>query len=374
MSQSLLLPPIPTPLERAREAMAEAGFDGVIAASPGLVAFLTGHVLPAHLAYPSRDGRLEKPTIAVASLTQAVTIGVDPKPTVGESVRYGDDRIGLADGPQRFRAVAEEVGSMNLAGGRLAVELAWVPAGALCALQELRPRASIEPLDGLLKTAKATKSDQEATAISDACSLADVAQAAIRHALAPGVTELELYAEAVRGIQEAAQGFAICGAEIQAGRRGELGMGAPEANVVRRGDLVMSDVYVRHPNGWWSDTCSTLACVELGETERRMWQELRDGLRAGQEMLRSNVSAGDVYAAIAQFAGEQPGHAGHSIGRDHFEEPVILAGSTDPLPEGAVVVLEPGRYGQGRGMRLEWAFRVTPDGGVPMTSFSLDPL
>jgi Xaa-Pro aminopeptidase len=374
MPQNLPLPPIPTPLERARKAMAEAGFDGVIAASPGLVAFLTGHVLPAHLAYPSRDGRLEKPTIAVASLTRAVTIGVDPKPAVGESVRYGDDRIGLADGPERFRAVAEEVGSMNLAGGRLAVELAWVPAGALCALVELKPRASIEPLDGLLQTAKAIKSDQEATAISDACSLADVAQGAIRHALAPGVTELELYAEAVRAIQEAAQGFAICGAEIQAGRRGELGMGPPEANVVKRGDLVMSDVYVRHPNGWWSDSCSTLACVELAGNARHIWQALLDGLRAGQEMLRPDVLAGDVYAAISHFAGEQPGHAGHSIGRDHFEEPAILPGSTDRLPEGAVIALEPGKYGRGSGMRLEWAFRVTPAGGVPMTSFSLDPL
>ena len=56
---------IPEPLTRARSAMGEAGIDAVVAASPGLVSFLTGHVLPAYLAYPSRDGRLEKPTIAL---------------------------------------------------------------------------------------------------------------------------------------------------------------------------------------------------------------------------------------------------------------------------------------------------------------------
>ncbi len=56
---------IAAPLDRAREAARVAGVDAVIAASPGMVAFLTGHVVPAQLAHPSRDGRLEKPTIAI---------------------------------------------------------------------------------------------------------------------------------------------------------------------------------------------------------------------------------------------------------------------------------------------------------------------
>src|SRR5205823_6186055 len=90
------------PLERAREAMRAAGFDAVLAASPGLVAFLTGHVLPAHLAYPSRDGRLEKPTLALVTQGAALTVGVDPKPSVGEAVSYGSGRSGLADA--RFAA------------------------------------------------------------------------------------------------------------------------------------------------------------------------------------------------------------------------------------------------------------------------------
>src|SRR5205807_10469573 len=62
-----------SPLERTREAMRAAGVDAVLAASPGLVAFLTGHVVPAHLAYPSRDGRLEKPTLALVTQDGAAT-------------------------------------------------------------------------------------------------------------------------------------------------------------------------------------------------------------------------------------------------------------------------------------------------------------
>jgi Xaa-Pro aminopeptidase len=51
---------------------------------------------------------------------------------------------------------------------------------------------------------------------------------------------------------------------------------------------------------------------------------------------------------------------------------VIVAGSEETLPERAVIVLEPGRYVAGRGMRLEWAFRVTRAGGEPLTSFPLE--
>jgi Xaa-Pro aminopeptidase len=141
---------------------------------------------------------------------------------------------------------------------------------------------------------------------------------------------------------------------------------------VNPGDLVMADVYPRHPNGWWADSCSTTVCGEPRDDDRRAWRELHDGLRAGWEALRPGVLAGDVYAAIACHAGAQPGHAGHGIGRDHYEEPVILPGSDERLAEGMVIVLEPGRYGNGRGMRLEWAFRVGTDGAEPLTTFSLE--
>src|SRR5207248_4074522 len=139
-------------------AMRVAGVDVVLAASPGLVAFLTGHVLPAHLAYPSRDGRLEKPTLALVAQGAALTVGVDPRPAVGEAVSYGSGSSGLADA--RFAALADAAAGLDL-GRRLAAELAWVPAGALAALQERRPGLEVRPLDGLLAEAKAAKSREE---------------------------------------------------------------------------------------------------------------------------------------------------------------------------------------------------------------------
>src|SRR5207302_6743475 len=152
-------------------------------------------------------------------------------------------------------------------------------------------------------------------------------------------------AQAVSAAAGAADELVIMGAEIQAGRRGELMMGPPTSAKIAAGDLVMSDLYPRHPNGWWADSCSTVACGEPGPEQLDDWRRLHDALRAGREALRPGVSAGAVYDAIRRHAGEQPGHAGHGIGRDHYEEPAILPDSPARLPAGAVVVLEPGRYG-----------------------------
>ena len=72
------------------------------------------------------------------------------------------------------------------------------------------------------------------------------------------------------------------------------------------------------------------------------------------------------------WPGPQPGHVGHGIGRDHYEEPIIAPTRHELLQDGSVIVLEPGRYGDGRGIRIEHAFRVSVDGGQLLSSFPLD--
>lgn len=363
---------IPEPLDRAREAIAAARYDGVLAGSPGLVAFLTGHVMPPHLAYPSRDGRLEKPTLALVTADEAVTVGADPTPALGAAISYGPGRVGLRDGPEAFTALATAAAELGLRSGRIAAELAFVPAGAVALLAEGAPGLRLEPLDGLLREAKAVKSDSEVAGIRQACDLADLAHAAVRASVRPGTTELALYGAAVHAMNAAARELVLCGCELQVGPRTERMMGAPTDAQVSPGDLVMADIFPRHPNGWWADSCSTTVCGEPDAEHRRVWRELYDGLQAGQQVLRAGARVRDVYEAICAHAGPQPGHAGHGIGRDHYEEPAIVPDSDDRLLKGSVIALEPGRYENGRGLRLEWAFRVAEDGGEPLNTFALD--
>lgn len=359
-------------LERARRAMATAKVDAVFVASPGLVAFLTGHVVPAYLAYPSRDGRLEKPALALVTAEDAVTVAVSPDPAVGLGMPYGEGGRGLADGVAAFSAVTEVAGGLGLTRGSIAVEAGLVPAAAVDALRAAAPGAQLIALDGLLRDARMPKSDAELTELRRAIALCDAGQDAVRAAVAPGVTEGELYAAAVRAMIAAAGELVISVGEIQVGVRGALMMGPPTSAAIAAGELAMSDLAPRHPNGWWGDSCLTVACGEPSAEQRATWRLLRDALEAGRERLRPGVTAREVYEAVARHAGPQPGHAGHGIGRDHFEEPRIAPDDDTPLPADAVIVLEPGAYDDRQGMRLEHAFRVTADGGEPLSAFSLE--
>ena len=363
---------IPSPLIRARAAMREHGVDAVLGASPGLVAFLTGHVLPAYLSYPSRDGRLDKPTLALITQDSAATIGSTPAPEVGLAVPIGEQWRSIDDGPTQFASLVVAADEIGLNAGRLAVELAHVPAGALAALLEARDRLHVEPLGGLLRDAKAIKSDAEVAGILEALALCDAGQDAVRAAAAPGMTELDLYVAAVRGMNSPSDSLVIPLCELQVGPRTALIFGPPTSAVLHEGELVMCDLAPRHPNGWWGDCCMTVACGDVDESVRRDWRDLHDGLEAAREMLRPGVTAGQVHAAAARFVPDLGAHGGHGIGRDHYEEPVISPGSPERLAEGSVIVVEPGRYNDHRGMRIEHAFRVTPDGGERLSRFSLE--
>ena len=352
--------------------MTATGVDAVFAGSPGLVAFLTGHVMPAHLGFPSRDARNEKPTLAIVTNDDAVTIGGSPTPAVGRTVSWGEGASGLRDDAAAFAAIGEALGSLRLRRGKMAVELAHVDAGAYRAVVQAAPELVIKPLNDLLAAAKAVKDNNELDGLRAALRLCDVGQAAVRAGVAPGVSELDLHGRALQAMNAETGDMIVSIGEIQVGARGELIAGPPTGAWLREGELAMCDLAPRHPNGWWGDSCLTVACGEPPQAARRDWRALIDGMEAGREVLRPGVTAGAVFEVVCRYAGMQPGHAGHGIGRDHYEEPVIAADSLDPLPENAVIVLEPGRYGDGRGMRVEHAFRVTPDGGERLSSFSLE--
>jgi Xaa-Pro dipeptidase len=354
--------------------MRDAGIDAVIAASPGLVAFLSGHVMPAQLANPSRDGRLEKPTICIATrgVNGIATIGNRPEPATGVGVSYGEGGRGLSDGPDSFDALCAAAKELGLTAGRIAVEMSHVPAAAVDALRDAAPRARLEPLNDLLRAAKAAKSASELSGIADALALCDAGQEAVRSATAPGRSELDLYSVAVQAMNAQSDRQVLALGELQVGSRGEQMAGFPTAARVNDGELVMCDLAPRHPDGWWGDSCLTVACGDPPEEVRRDWSDLRDGMEAAREAMKPGVSAGAIHAAVVRHVPDLPGHAGHGIGRDHYEEPIILPGNPEPLERDSVIVIEPGKYGSGRGMRIEHAYRVSEDGGIPLSNFSLE--
>jgi Xaa-Pro aminopeptidase len=353
-------------LQRARNAIAEAGAGAALLAAPGSVAWATGHVVTPALAFPSHDGRLERPTLAVVGPAGAVTLGTAPAPLVGRGVAYSAG--------SRYEELPESLDSVGWSGGRILLEPDHVPAGALQALQALGSPPDVRPIGSLLADLREAKSPWELEGIREACAVVDAAHEAIRSAIAAGASELDLYAVAVGAMNAEAGGQVLAGGELQYGERAGRRIFTAEPTSIRLtpGDVAISDIYARHPNGWWSDSCSTIVCGSPSPPQADALKRVREALYAGAEALRPGVRAGDVFSAVEARAGEQPGHAGHGIGRDHFEGPVIGRDVQARIPEGAVVALEPIRFVGGQAVKLEWVFRVTADGGEPLTSFPLE--
>ncbi len=107
---------------------------------------------------------------------------------------------------------------------------------------------------------------------------------------------------------------------------------------------------------------------------KKIWNIVNKARQAGIKALRAGVSAGAVDAAVRNVI-EQAGYAerffhtaGHGIGLQEHDRPILRAGGSDVLEENYVVAIEPGIYFDGRwGIRLEDSFLVTQNGSKKLT-------
>jgi Xaa-Pro aminopeptidase len=114
----------------------------------------------------------------------------------------------------------------------------------------------------------------------------------------------------------------------------------------------------------------TVAFGEPPARLRAVYEVVRLAQQAGVEAVKAGTPCEEVDRATrdpiqeAGF-GEQYRHSvGHGVGLEIHEQPWLRHGNADPLPEGAVVTVEPGVYLEGEGgVRIEDMVEVTADGG-----------
>jgi methionyl aminopeptidase len=201
------------------------------------------------------------------------------------------------------------------------------------------------------------KSSAEVAAMREAGRVNAEVRAALRDAIRPGVSGLELDELAKREIakRDAVPTFvgygpggrppypgAICFSVNE-----ELVHGIPSGRRLQDGEIVSIDLGVTY-RGWVSDAAFTVAVGEVPEdvqtlldvTERAMW--------AGIRVARAGAFLGDVSHAIgdaAQGYGIIRDYGGHGVGRQMHEEPHIYnfgrSGTGLRLKPGMVLALEP---------------------------------
>ena len=245
-------------------------------------------------------------------------------------------------------------------GGRVGIEKDALSvayhelAGAACTA------ASWEDCGPLLVRLRLVKDEQELAHLRRAAGIVDRAVGRLAGELRPGRTEAELAALAAVFLREEGGESLAFDPAVLTGPKSALPHGHPDGTAVAEGDLVIVDIGAA-AGGYCADITRTFVCGrEPDARQRELFEVVREAERAGVRAAVAGATGADVDRA-ARSVIEAAGLAeyfvhrtGHGLGLEVHEPPSLHSANGEPLPEGAVVTVEPGVYLPGNGgVRIE---------------------
>lgn len=234
----------------------------------------------------------------------------------------------------------------------------------------------LTPIGADLRLLRTVKSEKEIERIGAAQAVTESALTKTLALLKVGVTEREISAELTyRMLMLGADGLAfdniVAFGENTADCHHKAGNRKLEKN-----DIVLFDIGAKL-NGYCSDMTRTFY---FGEVNQR-FADLHRLVLSAQTYVLKHIKAGVTGIEADMMAREffkangyekEFGHSlGHGVGIDIHEYPVLGRSNTEPLPENAVVTVEPGLYIEGfGGVRIEDTVVLKKDGIENLTTFS----
>lgn len=273
--------------------------------------------------------------------------------------------------------VAQVIKEAGLAHATIGFEDGSLPYTVYTRLAEALPQATFKPAGHLLARLRAIKSAEELHRIKKAMHATQAGANAIRDNIRAGITEKQLAALAKEACLEAG-GEYVDFLIVGAAQNGAIVHGTPTDYALKDGDIIRFDlgaVYASYPG----DFARTYVVGDSpSERDAMHYEAVRAAVAAGVEAVGPGVTAGQIYdAMMAAGSAIDPElrreHAGHGMGLEIHEEPMIYKGSQFVLEPGMLVMIECGRYIMGQaGYQLEDLVLVTEQGHEVLTDVSRD--
>jgi Xaa-Pro aminopeptidase len=225
------------------------------------------------------------------------------------------------------------------------------------------------PTDDEVERLRRAKDPQEREALAAAQAIADQAFDILIGKLIEGVTERTVALDLEVSMRELGAEAVAFDTIVAFGENSAEPHHRPVQRALSHGDLVKID-FGCVVDGYHSDMTRTVAFGEPPARLRAVYEVVRLAQQAGVEAVRAGVPCEEVDRATrdpiqeAGYGEEYRHSVGHGVGLEIHEQPWLRHGNDDPLPEGAVVTVEPGVYLEGEGgVRIEDMVEVTADGG-----------
>jgi Xaa-Pro dipeptidase len=348
--------------ERMRGLPAEAGVDALVAVSPENFAYvsqtyiLTTRTLPPRqaLAILPREG---EPVALVCSVERA---HVEEESWITAIRTY----VEFADHP--MDALADALEGMGVSGGRLGIDLQFLPQASYARLADRLPGLDIVDTTDVVARARSIKTPEEIAKVESGQKGTHTAAIEAMEQSRLGETEKVMADRLVNGmIANGADGtmFLIFGT----GPRSSLTHALPTARVPTASEIIRFD-YGGTFGPWMSDVARTYSTGEPTELQRGTYHAVWEAEIETFASIRPGITAEDIFFT-GKAAFEKRGvrffmpHIGHSLGVELHEAPMLRPGDTTVIRPGMTLNVELLTVdADGSGYQLEDTALVTEDG------------
>jgi Xaa-Pro dipeptidase len=276
----------------------------------------------------------------------------------------------------------------NLSGGRVGLELGFIPAQLLTILCGAFEKVTFDNASGIVEEIRMVKSPEEIEILRIGGKMAVEEYLAEVRSIKVGVREFEI---AMCGRDEAARRFAELIIDsgsavpiehpilensqiITSGPRLDMVHGLASTRALEDGDMILLD-FCRIPQayGYRIGFARNVALRKPTSEEAHMYNVARDAYQQAVALLRPGVTAEEpdlVAREVLDKAGLSETflhRTGRGVGLEGVERPEIGSGDKTKLSAGMVVTIEPSLYYQGFAAHVEDTFLITENGAECLT-------
>lgn len=347
---------------RLLERLRPAGLDALVLLSPENVAYAAGFVVPSQPLMRWRHA-----AVVLTAEGERAMLCVDmEETTVREAAPGVELRVWEEFGGDAMGTLAKLLDDLGLAGGRVGVELSYLPTADYWQLSAALSGTEIVAADAVIDEARMVKTPEEIALLARLARIADEAILAAFADARVGSTERDLAGRlAEEVLRRGADQFRLM--IVATGERSELPNVGPTARRLVPGDVCRLEIFPVL-SGYHAGVCRTAVVEKPSAPAGDVYARLVACRRALLEALRPGLAASRAYALVADAlreVGLPPiAFAGHGIGVNLHERPYLAASSADVLEAGMVLGIEPLVYrtGHGFGMQIKDMVEITEDG------------
>ncbi len=228
----------------------------------------------------------------------------------------------------------------------------------------------VQPTRGIVEALRESKEPEEVEAIRNAAALASEALEHTLPAIRVGASEREVASVLEAELRRHGSEWHPFPTIVASGPRSALPHAGTSARAIGRNEIVLLD-FGALLDGYCADLTRTVIVGHADERQRVVYELVREAQTVAIAGLRAGLTGkdGDALARRvieARGFGDAFGHSlGHGLGLEVHEAPRLGRTNEQPLPDGAVVTVEPGVYFPGwGGVRLEDDVQLTTHGAT----------